>query len=57
MRKVLVSLRKLREKDDIRGVLGVLETCIRTNFAGVESARYVETLLTVLSLVLRTVVS
>ena len=33
------SLRTLREKNDVRGVLGVLETCIRTNFAGVESAR------------------
>lgn len=36
------SLKTLREKNDVRGVLGVLETCIRTNFAGVESARYVE---------------
>ena len=34
------SLKALREKKDARGLLGVLETCIRTNFAGVESARY-----------------
>lgn len=33
------SLKVFREKNDARGVLGVLETCIRTNFAGVESAR------------------
>lgn len=39
VRKVLKSLRALRKNDDVRGVLGVLETCIRTNFAGVESAR------------------
>lgn len=39
--KVLRSLRTLREKKDVRGLLGVLETCIRTNFAGVESARYI----------------
>lgn len=39
VRKVLKSLRLLRKNKDIRGVLGVLETCIRTNFAGVESAR------------------
>ncbi|TDL29739.1 patatin-domain-containing protein [Rickenella mellea] len=39
VRKVLGSLRRLREKDDVRGVLGVLETCIRSNFAGVESSR------------------
>ena len=39
VRKVLKSLRLLRKNNDIRGVLGVLETCIRTNFAGVESAR------------------
>ncbi|KAI5124810.1 hypothetical protein M0805_005441 [Coniferiporia weirii] len=41
VRKVLNSLRRLRRGNDARGVLGVLETCIRTNFAGVESARYV----------------
>lgn len=44
VRKVLKSLRSLRRSDDARGVLGVLETCIRTNFAGVESQRlYSET--------------
>jgi Domain of unknown function (DUF3336) len=37
--KVNRSLRMLREKNDARGVLGVLETCVRTNFAGVESPR------------------
>lgn len=41
VRKVLKSLRILRKNKDVRGVLGVLETCIRTNFAGVESARLV----------------
>ena len=39
VRKVLKSLRSLRKSNDARGVLGVLETCLRTNFAGVESAR------------------
>ncbi|KAI0832430.1 patatin-domain-containing protein [Trametes gibbosa] len=44
VRKVRRSLKASREKNDARGVLGVLETCIRTNFAGVESARlYSET--------------
>jgi hypothetical protein len=33
------SLKILREKKDVRGVLGVLETCIRSNFVGVESSR------------------
>ncbi|KAH0840150.1 hypothetical protein J3R83DRAFT_1131 [Lanmaoa asiatica] len=33
------SLKILRERNDVRGVLGVLETCIRSNFAGVESPR------------------
>ncbi|KAI0699797.1 acyl transferase/acyl hydrolase/lysophospholipase [Cytidiella melzeri] len=43
-RKVLRTLRNLRAKNDARGLLGVLETCIRTNFAGVESPRlYSET--------------
>lgn len=42
--KVTRSLRILREKKDVRGVLGVLETCVRNNFAGVESVRlYSET--------------
>ncbi|OBZ70198.1 hypothetical protein A0H81_10038 [Grifola frondosa] len=44
VRKVKRSLKILREKNDARGLLGVLETCIRNNFAGVESARlYSET--------------
>ncbi|KAI0723314.1 patatin-domain-containing protein [Earliella scabrosa] len=44
VRKVRRSLKAFRERNDARGVLGVLETCIRTNFAGVESARlYSET--------------
>lgn len=44
IRKVNRSLRILREKKDVRGVLGVLETCVRNNFAGVESSRlYSET--------------
>lgn len=42
--KVNRSLRILREKKDVRGVLGVLETCVRNNFGGVESVRlYSET--------------
>ncbi|KAI9063236.1 patatin-domain-containing protein [Trametes sanguinea] len=44
VRKVRRSLKAMREKNDARGVLGVLETCIRNNFAGIESARlYSET--------------
>lgn len=39
VRKVRRSLHNLREKDDARGVLGVLETCIKANFAGTESSR------------------
>lgn len=39
--KVRRSLRTLREKNDARGLLGVLEMCVRNNFGGVESARYV----------------
>ena len=46
VRKVLKSLRTLRKNDDVRGVLGVLETCLRTNFAGVESARCVHCVIT-----------
>ncbi|THV08518.1 patatin-domain-containing protein [Dendrothele bispora CBS 962.96] len=46
VRKVRRSLRTLREKNDARGCMGVLETCIRANFAGVESPRlYSETYL------------
>ncbi|KAF7799125.1 hypothetical protein EIP86_010355 [Pleurotus ostreatoroseus] len=44
VRKVLRTLRSMRAKNDVYGVLGVLETCIRTNFAGTESPRlYSET--------------
>ncbi|TCD69689.1 hypothetical protein EIP91_006706 [Steccherinum ochraceum] len=44
VRKVLRSLRSFREKNDARGLMGVLETCVRTNFAGIESSRlYSET--------------
>ncbi|KAI0320813.1 patatin-domain-containing protein [Amylostereum chailletii] len=44
VRKVKRSLSNLRQKNDARGVLGVLETCMRANFAGVESTRlYSET--------------
>ena len=39
VKKVLKSLRMLRRNDDARGVLGVLETCLRSNFANVEGAR------------------
>ncbi|KAF5369923.1 hypothetical protein D9758_001017 [Tetrapyrgos nigripes] len=46
VRKVRKSLKNLREKKDARGCIGVLETCIRANFAGVESSRlYSETYL------------
>lgn len=30
-------------KNDVRGVLEILETCIRNSFAGVESPRFVLT--------------
>ena len=39
--KVRRSLRTLREKNDVRGLLGVLEMCVRDNFGGVESSRCV----------------
>ncbi|CAE6507420.1 unnamed protein product [Rhizoctonia solani] len=46
VKKVYRSLRSFRAKDDARGVLGVLEVCIRANFAGIESTRiYSETFL------------
>ncbi|KAF9221996.1 patatin-domain-containing protein, partial [Gyrodon lividus] len=46
VKKVNRSLRILREKNDVRGVLGILETCIRTNFGGEASPRlYSETFL------------
>ncbi|KAK7695837.1 hypothetical protein QCA50_000475 [Cerrena zonata] len=44
VKKVLRSLRMHRERKDARALLGVLETCVRTNFAGIESSRlYSET--------------
>ncbi|KAK1236604.1 hypothetical protein PQX77_000156 [Marasmius sp. AFHP31] len=46
IRRVTRSLKALREKNDVRGCIGVLETCIRANFAGIESSRlYSETFL------------
>ncbi|KAF7352764.1 Patatin-like phospholipase domain-containing protein [Mycena venus] len=46
VRKVHRSLKTLREKNDVRACMGVLETCIRSNFAAVESPRlYSETFL------------
>ncbi|KAJ2922093.1 hypothetical protein H1R20_g15000, partial [Candolleomyces eurysporus] len=46
VKKVKRSLKTLREKQDARGCLGVLETCIRSNFAAIESSRlYSETYL------------
>uniref|UniRef100_A0A0W0FJR1 Patatin-like phospholipase domain-containing protein n=1 Tax=Moniliophthora roreri TaxID=221103 RepID=A0A0W0FJR1_MONRR len=46
IRKVTRSLKLHREKNDVRGCMGVLETCIRANFAGIESSRlYSETFL------------
>jgi len=33
------SLRTLREKNDVRGLLSVLEMCVKDNFGGVESSR------------------
>ncbi|KAF8195858.1 acyl transferase/acyl hydrolase/lysophospholipase [Mycena galopus ATCC 62051] len=46
VRKVHRSLKTLREKNDVRACLGVLETCMRSNFAAVESPRlYSETFL------------
>jgi hypothetical protein len=39
VKKVRRSLKTLREKNDARGCLGVLETCIRANFGGIESQR------------------
>ena len=38
---MLRSLRTHRERKDARALLGVLETCMRTNFAGIESSRSV----------------
>lgn len=39
VRKVKKSLRSLRERGDVQGVMGVLEICLRNNFAGTESVR------------------
>lgn len=44
VRRVLENLREMREKDDVEGVCAVLEVCLRSNFAGIESFRlYSET--------------
>ncbi|KAI0081781.1 patatin-domain-containing protein [Panus rudis PR-1116 ss-1] len=44
VRKVLRSLKTHRERNDSRALMEVLETCVRTNFAGIESSRlYSET--------------
>ncbi|KAF8640110.1 hypothetical protein AX17_001346 [Amanita inopinata Kibby_2008] len=46
VKKVKTSLHNMRVRNDARGCLGVLETCVRANFAGVESSRlYSETFL------------
>lgn len=39
VRKVRKSLKSLREHGDVKGVMGVLEICLRNNFAGTESVR------------------
>ncbi|KAG8829981.1 hypothetical protein FRC18_008787, partial [Serendipita sp. 400] len=39
VKKVRRSLRLLRQKNDARGLLGVLDLCLRANFAGTESSR------------------
>ncbi|TIA98977.1 hypothetical protein E3P77_03727 [Wallemia ichthyophaga] len=44
VQKVLSSLKDKRQNDDIQGLIGVLEICIKNNFAGTESSRlYSET--------------
>jgi len=44
VRKVRRNLIDLRSKGDVRGLMGVLEICLRSNFAGTESTRiYSET--------------
>ncbi|UZJ52790.1 hypothetical protein CBS101457_002110 [Exobasidium rhododendri] len=44
VKKVANSLRQMREKEDADGVMGVLELCLRNNFAGTENFRlYSET--------------
>ncbi|KAJ7228603.1 acyl transferase/acyl hydrolase/lysophospholipase [Mycena pura] len=44
-RRVHRSLKTLREKNDVRGCLGILETCMRPNFAAVESPRVIQAFL------------
>lgn len=39
VRKVKRSLASLRKQGDVRGLMDVLEVCLRSNFAGVESVR------------------
>lgn len=44
VKKVIHSLRSFREKDDADNLIGVLELCLRNNFAGTENFRlYSET--------------
>ncbi|PWN47704.1 patatin-domain-containing protein [Violaceomyces palustris] len=44
VKKVAASLRSFREKDDAENLLGVLDLCLRNNFAGTENFRlYSET--------------
>lgn len=44
VRKVKRSLASLRKAGDVRGVIGVLDVCLRPSFAGVERVRlYSET--------------
>lgn len=44
IRKVRTSLRTLRAKNDVHGLVGVLEVCLRPNFGGIERVRlYSET--------------
>jgi hypothetical protein len=44
VRKVKRSLNSLRTAGDVRGVIGVLDVCLKPNFAGVERVRlYSET--------------
>lgn len=44
VRRVTENLIDMREKDDAEGVCAILEVCLRSNFAGIESSRlYSET--------------
>ncbi|PWZ01066.1 patatin-domain-containing protein, partial [Testicularia cyperi] len=46
VKKVKASLKAFREKDDVENLLGVLDLCLRNNFAGTENFRlYSETYL------------